>query len=287
MLALQGFKQQRVPQHFPVQAFDGQEHDAKISRVWCLHVLFGDVLGERLDGGRERFLRLSNGLEVTRLPRIQQILVALQRELGIDGEPNGFVVACARHADGEFHTLRATRSGGDVLFVLLPRQQLLEDVPQLVFTEDALGLDVVEHLFQIPHPCRKVLHFSKSLVDLLEAFADQLEALTQTLLERHLKLFIHRLPHLFQPLAVVFSDFLQLLLSGLSNVLDRGNGLLVLGVQLLDQILKLQTKRGHAILGLLLHALGEKLLVARQFLPLRLRQFGSLLPVAGKFVAHV
>ena len=69
---------------------------------------------------------------------------------------------------------------------------------------------------------------------LLQPLAHLLEALPESLFQRVLKLFVHGLAHLFQALAVVLTNLLQLLFNRFAHVLDRLQRSLSLVVELLE-----------------------------------------------------
>ena len=286
VLALQRLEHARVPEHLRVQALHREEHDAEFGRVGHLEVLLTDVLGEGLDGpGQGLFGRLDRR-QIPGLPGIEQILVALERELAVDGQPDGLVVRRPRHAHRELDALCAARAGGDVFLVLLARQHLLEDVGELVLAEDALRLDVGQDFFEVPHSAGQRLHLAEPLVDLLEAVTDLLEGLAEPLLQGRLQLLVHGLAHLIEALAVVLAHLLQLLVDGAPHILDRLQALLALGVQLLDEVGKPVAQRFGLGLALVLHLLPELRHELGQFLALGLGRFAHFLPVRGELLAE-
>ena len=224
--------------------------------------------------------------EVPRFTGIEQVLIPLQRELAVDGKPYRFIVVVARHEHGEFHTLTAAWTGGDVLLVLLCCQQLFEDVAQLVLTEDALGLDIGQHLLQVPHTAGDRLHFTEPFVHLLQTLAYLLERFAQSLFQGGLQLLIDRLAHLVQALAIVLTHFGELLLNRAPHILDRVDALLALLVQLLDQISKSVPHGVGLSSTLFFHLLAKRSKSFCQFLALGLRLLCPLFAVLAKLFAQ-
>jgi len=103
----------------------------------------------------------------------------------------------------------------------------------LHLSPSAARLDIGEHLFQITHSGGQGLHLAQALMYQFQTFADLFERLTQTFFQGALKLFIYRLPHLFQLPGTISLHALQLsfhcapeglqfFLIGLGKVGDHG-----------------------------------------------------------------
>ena len=84
----------------------------------------------------------------------------------------------------------------DVPVILIGSQHLLQDSAELHLPPGSPRLDIGQYPFQITHAGRQVLHFTQSALYRLQALADKFEGFTQTLLQRALQFFIHRLAHL-------------------------------------------------------------------------------------------
>ena len=199
VVALQAVHQARPPQHFGVQAFDRQEQDGEVGGVRRAEVALADGLGFGADARLQRARRDVGRGGVGAVLRVEQALVVVARELGIDRQPDRrAVVAAARKPDREVHPLVAARLGFDLLGVLLGRQHLLEQGLELHFAEHAARLDVGQHALQVAHALRQRLHFAQALVHLLQPVGHLLETLAQPRLQRGLQFFVDGLAHLVE-----------------------------------------------------------------------------------------
>ena len=210
MLALQAVDQPRPAQGFGIQPLGRQIEDGKVGGVRRLHVFFADFLRFLAQSGFERLGRALDEQRFGAFLRVQQTLVVLERELGVDRQPHGRRIATSslapRQADREFDTLIRPRTGGHVMRVLLGSQHLFEQRLELDFAPGAARLDVAKHALEVAHPGGKILHLAQSFVHLLEAFADQLERFAQALFERRVQLFVDRLAHFLQTIGIVGLD---------------------------------------------------------------------------------
>ena len=137
-------------------------------------------------------------------------MIIFHRKFSIDGQPASLPGLAPRQLDRELDALlRAGRA--DVFRKLIWREDLIEQRSELHFSPGAAGLDVGEDALEVAHAGRKALHFAQTLVDLLQAVADQLEGLPESRFERALEFFIHGLAHLLEPLLIVRANRLQLL----------------------------------------------------------------------------
>ena len=277
MLPLQRLAQAGATQRLGIQALGGQEQQGEVGRVRRAQVLLADGLGfqpqPRLDRPAGQFRRRRVGA----LLRLQQALVVLARELGVDRQPDRLaVVALPGELQREFDAPAAARHRLDVGRVLLRREHLFQQRRQLHLAEDPARLDVGQHPVQRTHIARQRLHLAQAPVDLLQPLGDLLEALAQPLLQRRVQLLVHGRPHLLELLLVVLLDRLQ---PGLHRATGfRQARLVALGqrLQLLRQhrgrargggVLRLARGRGLLRQRLLqlrqLHAEGVDLLVLR------------------------
>ena len=129
VLALQRLDQAGPAQRLGVQALGGHEQDREVGGVRRREVLVADRPGlERAAASRSPWPPASIAAGVGALLRVEQALVVLARELGIDRQPQRRAVAGARarQAHRELDPLVAARHGGDVGRVLLGREHLLE-----------------------------------------------------------------------------------------------------------------------------------------------------------------
>ena len=109
---------------------------------------------------------------------ILQTLKGLHRELAIYRHKE--FAARTRHANTKFNTLVAALEPAIIiLYILLGRQEVLDDRLKLHFAESTTGLHVCQDTFQVPYPGRKVLHVAEALVDGFQALGHRLEALGQ------------------------------------------------------------------------------------------------------------
>ena len=262
-----------MAEYLRIQGLNGEEHDAEIRGVRDLHVLLADHLGEQFNRPGQRLFRRFYRILVAGFACIQQVLVVLQGELAVNGQPHRAVLVLPWHPNREFHPLRRPRPGRDVFLVLIGRQQLLKDVAQLILAQDAFGLDVEQHLLQVSHPAGQRLHLTEPLVHLLKPLTDLLERFAEPLLEGGLQLFIHRLPHLLEALAVVLPHLLELGLHRTADILHGLERLLVLLVQLLDQVGEALAQQLGLPLALFLGLLAEPLESRSELSTLGLRLF--------------
>ena len=167
---------------------------------------------------------------VRRVVGRQQCGVGVLGELRVNGQPHR-AVAVARQLDRELHPLGAARHGGHVLGVLPGGQQLLQNGPQLHFAQNAPGLDVAQHLFQIAHARGQRAHLAQPFVHQLQLLAHKAETLLQPVLQRFLQLFVHRLAHLAQPTVGHCLHGVQAHLHGGADALQLLLGLHVAGLQ--------------------------------------------------------
>ena len=199
MLALDGVHQAGATQNLGVEAFDRQEEDGEIGGVRRREVVVGNRLGL---GANARLQRLGGQFRAGRigaLVRIDQALVVVTRELGVDRQPHRRALFSApRKADGEVDALAAARLGLDLLGVLVRREHLLEQGFELHLAEHAARLHVGQHALQAADADGQRLHFAEPLVHLLEPVGHLLEAFAQAGFERALQLLVDGLAHLVE-----------------------------------------------------------------------------------------
>lgn len=199
MLTLQHLDQAGAAQHLGIQAFGGQEQDGEVGGVRRLDVF----LGNRARLGADAQLQGAGGQLGRRgigaLLGVEQALVILVGELGVDRQPQRrSVLGPPGQSDGKVHRVAAARAGDHLLGVLVWRQHLLQQGGQLRLTEHAPGFDVGEQVFEIAHALGQGVHLAQALVHLVEPVGHLLEALAQAGFERALQLLVDGLPHLVE-----------------------------------------------------------------------------------------
>ena len=148
-VALQAIDQTRAAQDFRVQAFGGQEHDGELGGVRHRHVL-ADLLRLLAYRALQRLTRLPGGFRIHALLRVEQALVVLARELGVDRQPDHGIAGGPRETHREFDPLVAARHGGHVRLVLVGREHLLQQAGQLDFAEHGRLLTLCQHRCRPP-----------------------------------------------------------------------------------------------------------------------------------------
>ncbi len=118
------------------------------------------------------------------------MLVRIPREFRVDGKPDRFT-AFDGQLDRELHALRAARLRGNVLGVLVGRENVPQNRTELDFAQDAARFHIREHTLEIAHPRGDVLHVAKTAIHRLELAAHLLERCAQTVVEGRGELLVH------------------------------------------------------------------------------------------------
>ena len=219
--AVQFVQQPGTPQDFGIQAFGGQEHDGEIRGVRRRDVFVRDGARLQLHRARERGGRGPRGVRVVGLFGVDQALVFLLGEFGVQRQPHRLaVIGAARQADGELHDGIAARDGLDVAAVLVRRHGVFQQTGQLHLAPGAARLDVGQHPLQVAHPRGQALHFTQALVHGFQPFRHQPEGFAQALLQRGMQFFVHRAPHLVQLAGVFRLQGQEALVHGLPDLLQ-------------------------------------------------------------------
>lgn len=113
----------------------------------------------------------------------------------------------------------AVGESGDLGGVLLRRQNFLQNCPQLYFSQNAAGLDVGQHLFQVAYAHRQRLHFAKPLIDLLQPAADQLKGLSDLLVQGLCQFLVDGGLDLCQTVLLLCLHAVQICCNGRANLL--------------------------------------------------------------------
>ena len=279
-VAAQGLDQAGAVHDLGIEPLERQEHDAEVRGRGHAQVLVADVLGLALDHHVERLARGGHGVGVARILSLEQMLVCVARELGVDGQQDRVALLDGQF-DGELDALRGARLGHDVLEVLVGREDVGEDRAQLHLAQDAARLDVAEHALEVAHARRDGLHVAEPLVHGLELIAHLLERAGQTVVERTGQLLVHRGAHLIELVAVVLADGAELRIDGLAHLVQTMLDALAVGAELLRR-LAAQVVHAVARLRELTRHAHEALLVERGGRRLLLRDAGDGPACLGK-----
>ena len=179
--------------------------------------------------------------------RLMQPLVILDRKFGVDRQPARLVAA--RQADRVLDALPGSGSRRDVRLVLVRRQHLFQQRPELHLAEAAAGLHVGQHPFQVADAGGERLHLAEPLVHLLEPLRHQPERLAEPCLQGALQFLLDRRPHLVE--------------LGLVALLQRQE----LRLQRIAHLGEVAADAVAHVGELLLHQRGEVLQLLRAFLP--------------------
>ena len=195
--ALQPLHQVGPAQHFGIQPFGRQEEDREVGGVRRRDVLFLDGFRLQPDARFQGSTGQLCGHRVGALLRIEQALVVLVRKLGVDRQPQRIAFcSAAGQPDCEVHRVTAAWPRCNLCSVLVDGEHLLQQGPELRLAEDAARLHVSEQVLEVAHALRQRLHFTQSLVYLLEPVGHLLEAFAETRLQGALQLFVDGLAHL-------------------------------------------------------------------------------------------
>jgi len=211
--ALDVLRQACTADDFGKEALDGKEEDAEVRCLRRAQILLADIPGTAFHAGFELLAGGFHPLDISLLLRVEQALVVLDGELGIDRQPDDFVFvgALAGELDGKLDAL-APVLRGHVGCELVGIEDLLEHGPELHFAPGASCLHVREDFLEVADTCGKGLHFAQTLVHLLKALAHLPEGIAQALIQCALELFVHGLAHLLELFGIVCLDSLELVL---------------------------------------------------------------------------
>ena len=235
IVAAQGLDKPGAADDLGVQSFKRHEHDAKVGRCRHTQVLFADILGLALDNGVERLARCGDGLSVTRLLRVEQVLVRVARKLGVNRQQHG-VALVHRQLDGKLNALRGAGLGGDVFQILVGCKDVRQNCTQLHLAQNATRLHVAQHALKVAHAGGDGLHVAQALVHGLELVAHLLKRCRQAIVERAGELLVHRRAHLIELHVVVFADSTQLGIDRLAHLVQAVLDALAVGTELLGRL---------------------------------------------------
>ena len=201
---------------FGIQPFKGQEHHGKIGSVRRVDVLITDILGKQQNPRTENFRGLVHPGLFSGIIGVQQLLIGVAGELGVDGQIDAAPIL-GGELDGVFHRVAAALFGDHIGFVLLRREDFLQNGAKLDFAQNTARLDVGEDFFQVAHAGSQRLHFTQPFINGFQPFAHQLEGLGHAVFQCFLQLFVHHLPHFVQLFGVLGLEVRELLLHRLPD----------------------------------------------------------------------
>ena len=202
VLALQAFRETRPAQDLGVEALGREEEDPEIGRVRRVDVLLLDLARLVAHLFFERLRSELDRLGIGALGRVDEALVVLLGELGVDRQPDlALAGVAAGELDRELDALGAVRIGRDVATELVWSQHLLEQIAQLHFTPAAARRYCSRPSSNRRRPWRGFA--SPRPLCLLESFTDQFERFTKALLERGVQLLVDGGAHLFEFFRIV------------------------------------------------------------------------------------
>ena len=246
IVAAQGLDKPGAADDLGVQPFKRHEHDAKVGRCRHTQVLFANVLCLALDHGVERLARSRHGLRIARLLRVEQVLVRVAREFGVDRQQHGIALV-HRQLDGKLNALRGAGLGGDVFQILVGRKDVRQNCTQLHLAQNATRLHVAQHALKVAHAGGDGLHVAQALVHGLELVAHLLKRCRQSVVERAGELLVHRRTHPIELHVVVLADGAQLGIDRLAYFVQTVFDAFAVSAQLLG---RLATQVVHAVAGL-------------------------------------
>ena len=246
IVAAQGLDKPGTADDLGIQALKRHEQNAKVGRRGHAQVLFADVLGLAFDHRIERLARSGDGLRVARLLGVEQMLVRITREFGVDRQQYGIALVY-RQLDGKLNALRGAGLGGDVFQILIGRENVRQDRTQLHLAQNAARLDVAQHALKVAHASGDRLHVAQPLVHSLELVAHLLKRCRQTIVERAGELLVHRRAHLIELRVVVLADGAQLGIDRLAHLVQAMLDAFAVGAKLLG---RLAAQVVHAVAGL-------------------------------------
>ena len=246
IVAAQGLDKPGATDDLGVQALKRHEQNAKVGRRGHAQVLLADVLCLAFDHRIERLARSGDGLRVARLLGIEQMLVRVAREFGVNRQQHGIALVY-RQLDGKLNTLRGARLGGNVFQILVGRKDVRQDRAQLHLAQNAARLHIAQHALKVAHAGGDGLHVAQALVHGLELITHLLKRCGQTIVERTGKLLVHRRAHLVELNVIVLADGAQLGIDRLAHLVQAVLDTLAVGAKLLG---RLTSQIVHTVAGL-------------------------------------
>ena len=235
IVAAQGLDKPGAADDLSIQALKRHKHNAKVGGRGHAQILFADVFGLALHHGVERLARGGHRLGITRLLRVEQMLVRVAREFGVNRQQHGIALVY-RQLDGKLNALRGARLGGDVFQILVGRKDVRQDCTQLHLAQNATRLDVAQHALKVAHAGGNGLHIAQTLVHSLELVAHLLKRCRQAIVERTGEFLVHRRAHLIELHVVVLADGAQLGIDRLAHLVQAVLDALAVGAKLLGRL---------------------------------------------------
>lgn len=125
---------------------------------------------------------------------VAHVCVGVSGQLRIDWQVDEGAVVC-RQLYGKLHPFGTARHGGDVLCILVGRQDVLQNGAELDLAQYAASFHVREDALEVSHTLCEPLHLPQAFVNLFELLADLLERVGHAFVQGFLQLFVDRLPH--------------------------------------------------------------------------------------------
>ena len=232
IVAAQGLDKPGAADDLGVQSFKRHEHDAKVGRCRHTQVLFADVLCLAFHHHIERLARCGNGLRIARLLGVEQMLVRVAREFGVDRQQHGIALVY-RQLDGKLNALRGAGPGGNVFQILVGCEDVRQDRTQLYLAQNAARFYIAQHTLEVAYAGGDRLHIAQALVHGLELVAHLLKRCRQAVVERAGELLVHRRTHLIELHVVVLADGTQLSIDRLAHLVQAMLDALAIGAELL------------------------------------------------------
>ena len=235
IVAAQGLDKPGATDDLGIQPLKRHEHDAKVGGRGHAQVLFADVLCLAFHHGVECLARGGHSLGITRLLRVEQVLVRVAREFGVDRQQHGIALVY-RQLDGKLNPLRGAGLGSDVFQILVGRKNVRQDCTQLHLAQNATRLDVAQHALEVAYAGGNGLHIAQALVHGLELVTHLLKRCRQAIVERTRELLVHRRAHLIELHVVVLADGAQLGIDRLAHLVQAVLDALAVGTELLGRL---------------------------------------------------
>ena len=235
IVAAQGLDKPGAADDLGVQPLKRNEHNAKVGSRGHAQILFADVLCLALHHHIERLARCGDGLSVTRLLGVEQMLVRIAREFGVDRQQHGITLV-HRQLDSKLNALRGAGLGGNVFQILVGRKDVRQDCAQLHLAQNATRLHIAQHALKVAHAGGDRLHIAQALVHGLELVAHLLKRCRQAIVERTGEFLVHRRSHLIELHVVVLADGAQLGIDRLAHLVQAVLDALAVGAKLLGRL---------------------------------------------------
>ena len=159
IVAAQGLDKPGAADDLGVQPLKRNEHNAKVGGRGHAQVLLANVLCLALHHHIERLACGGDGLSVARLLCVEQMLVRVAREFGVDRQQHGIALV-HRQLDGKLNALRGVGLGGDVFQILVGRKDVRQDCTQLHLAQNAARFYIAQHTLEVAYAGGDRLHIA-------------------------------------------------------------------------------------------------------------------------------